>query len=245
MKATSFRKYEKPPGAPPPSPVAQFDFAYEFLGTREAYRLALAFRELSRLPRGNQDPVILIPGWKAPQQTMWPLLRFLRGRNYDAHYWGLGTNDGNPESDSEILAEKVQLQASETGTKVALVGWSLGGVVARETARLAPASVSQVITYGTPVVGGPTFTPAAQVYGESECRRISERIIELDEQMPITVPITAIFTRRDKLVSWPACIDSVSPFVTHYEVSSTHVSMGFDPDVWQIVVESLQKPGRH
>lgn len=239
MMATNFRKYENPPVAPIPSPINHFDFTHELLGAREAYRLAFAFRKLSKLPKGNQEPVILIPGWKAPQQTMGPLLRFLRGRNFEAHYWGLGTNKGNPEADSEILAEKIQFLASNNGRKVALIGWSLGGVIARETARLTPSSVSQVITYGTPVVGGPTFTPAAQVYGESECRRISERVTELDERTPITVPITAIFTRRDKLVSWPACIDRVSPIVTHYEVTSTHVSMGFDPDVWQIVAESL------
>lgn len=240
MKATNFRKYEIPPVAPTPRPIDRFNFAYEFLGAREAYRLALAFRKLAKLPKGNEDPVILIPGWRAPQQTMWPLLRFLRGRNFDAHHWGLGTNKGNPEVDSELLIEKLQILTSGTSRKVALVGWSLGGVIARETARLAPSLVSQVVTYGTPVVGGPTFTPAAQIYGESECRRISERVIELDGKMPITVPITAIFTRRDKLVSWPACIDRVSPNVTHYEVTSTHVSMGFDPDLWQIVVQSLK-----
>ncbi len=245
MKATNLRKYQAPPLAPSPRPINQFNFAYEFLGAREAYRLALAFRKLSKLPKGNEDPVILIPGWKASQQTMGPLLGFLRGRNFDAHHWGLGTNKGNPEVDSELLTEKVQSLTSDTGRKVALVGWSLGGVIARETARLAPSSVSQVITYGTPVVGGPTFTPAARVYGESECRRISERVTELDEKTPITVPITAIFTRRDKLVSWPACIDRVSPNVTHYEVTSTHVSMGFDPDVWQIIVESLNNQEQH
>ena len=245
MKTTNPRKYEKPPRAPAPSPIRRFDFGYELLGTREAYRLALAFRKLSKLPKGQKEPVILIPGWRAPQQTMAPLRKYLWGRNYDAHHWGLGSNEGNPEVDSEILAEKVQTQVSETGRKVALIGWSLGGVIARETARLVPASISQVITYGTPVIGGPTFTPAAQIFGESECRRISERVIELDKKMPIAVPITAIFTRRDKLVSWPACIDRASPFVTHYEVSSTHVSMGFDPDVWQIIVETLRNRERH
>lgn len=245
MAASHIIKYQAPPEAPAPTPLNEFAFAHELLGVREAYRLALAFRQLSKLPKGDREPVILIPGWKAPQQTMGPLRRFLRGRNYDARHWGFGTNEGNPEADSERLAEKVHVRASETGRRVALVGWSLGGVIARETARQVPDSITQVITYGTPAVGGPTFTPAAQVYGESECRRIARRIIELDREMPISVPITAIFTRRDKLVSWPACIDRASPNVMHYEVSSTHVSMGFDPDVWRIVVKSLANRGKH
>jgi hypothetical protein len=241
MPDSSYTEYRTPPEAPSPRAIKPIGMAAEVLGAREAYRLALAYRSLAKLPPGNNDPVILIPGWKAPQETMAPLRRFLRNRNYNAHYWGLGTNQGDPEADSERLAEKVAKQVQQSGRKVALVGWSLGGVIAREVGRNLPGSVAQVITYGTPVIGGPTFTPAARVYGEPECRRISNRIVELDEQRPIAVPITAIFTRKDRIVSWPACIDRSSPNITHYEVRSTHVSMGFDPDVWQLISKSLRR----
>ena len=97
-----------------------------------------------------------------------------------------------------------------------------------------------MITYGTPVIGGPTFTVGANKYGKEECQRIASLIDELDRDMPIAVPITAIFTRNDGTVSWPACIDRVSKRVTHIEVKSSHGSMGVDPDVWRIVGEKLR-----
>ena len=232
-------EYPDPPEAPEPEALEGFQFLSELKGAREAWRLPLALRRLSRLPKGDGSQVILIPGWMAPEESMAALRWFLRRQDYDARYWGLGVNRGNPESDSEILVEQVAALVAETGQKVTLVGWSLGGVIARETARQLPEGVLQVITYGTPVIGGPTFTPAAKTYGESECQRISELIVEMDEQMPITTPISSIFTRNDRVVSWPACIDRSSPNVTHYEVRSTHISMGFDPDVWRIILECL------
>jgi hypothetical protein len=64
-------------------------------------------------------------------------------------------------------------------------------------------------------------------------------IEELDATSPITVPSAAIFSRQDEVVSWPACIDRVSPRAKHFEVASTHLSMGIDPDVWNIVIEQL------
>jgi pimeloyl-ACP methyl ester carboxylesterase len=164
---------------------------------------------------------------------------FLKRRGCDARHWGLGTNQGDPERDSEILLETVTRFMREHGAPVALVGWSLGGVIAREVARAIPENVSQVITYGTPVIGGPTFTPAADSYGEDECRRIAGRVVELDRESPIRVPVSAIFSRRDGVVSWPACIDRSSPDVVHYEVDSTHLSMGFDPSVWSLVAHRL------
>ena len=232
-------EYPTPPDAPQPAPLPQFKLLYETLGMWDAYRLAVAAPRLAKAPKGDGQPVILIPGWQAPQQTMAPLRRFLRSRNLDARHWGLGTNLGSPEADSEELVRRLENEVAGSGRTVALVGWSLGGVIARETARMAPEAVSQVITYGTPVIGGPTFTPAARIYGSTECQRIASLQAELDRERPIQRPITAIFTRRDKLVSWPACIDRTSPQVTHYEVGSTHVSLGFDPDVWGIIAQRL------
>ena len=170
---------------------------------------------------------------------MAPLRRYLRWVGHDAQGWGLGVNTGNPERDTTILAEQVAALHGQTGRKVSLVGWSLGGVIARETARAVPHAVSRVITYGTPAIGGPTYTLGAGAFGPAESSRIQQLIAELDRDSPITVPITAIFTRRDRVVSWPACIDRASLDVEHVEVRSTHAGMGLDPDVWQVVATRL------
>jgi pimeloyl-ACP methyl ester carboxylesterase len=168
-----------------------------------------------------------------------PLRTFLRYLGHDARDWELGVNEGRPQRDAPRLAEQAERLATTTGRPAAVIGWSLGGTIAREAARQAPDAISQVITYGTPVVGGPTHTIGARSYGPEESARISALIEQLDAASPISVPITAIFTRRDGIVSWPACIDRTSPEVRHIEVSSTHISMGFDPDLWRTIADRL------
>ena len=111
-------------------------------------------------------------------------------------------------------------------------------MIAREVARERSELVSQVITFGTPVVGGPLYTSITGVYTMEERRLIAERIAERN-QIPIEVPITALYSKRDGIVAWQACIDTFSPDVTMIEIRSTHVGMGIDPDVWQIVSERL------
>jgi pimeloyl-ACP methyl ester carboxylesterase len=131
--------------------------------------------------------------------------------------------------------------AEESGRPVSLVGWSLGGVIAREVARRRPELVRRVIPYGPPVVGGPTYTAVAGTYTH-EVREHASRIAdELDAQRPIKVPLTVIYSRRDGIVAWPACLDRTSPDVEHVEVRSTHVGMGVDPDVWAVVAERLAR----
>ncbi len=232
-------RHEQPPIAPPPARPGARELLSEARGYRDMVRLALAAPRFRKLPSLRGTGAILIPGWKAPEASMAPMRLFLKRRGCDARHWGLGTNQGDPERDSERLLATVTDFVREHGAPVALVGWSLGGVIAREVARAMPDSVSQVITYGTPVVGGPTYTPAAGSYGDEECERIAGRVIELDRESPIRVPVSAIFSRRDGVVSWPACIDRATPNVVHYEVDSTHLSMGFDPSVWSLVAHRL------
>ena len=233
-----------PPDAPAPGHPDRWGLWREWRVASELLRLGLATPALRAVPRGSGSPVLLIPGWKAPEATMGPLRRYLAWLGHDARHWGLGRNRGRPEADTERLAERVEALARQASRPVALVGWSLGGVIARETARLAHASVSQVITYGSPVVGGPSHTVAASTWGREASERASRRIAALDLETPLRVPVTAIFSRSDELVSWPSCIDRVSPDVRHFEVWSTHVGMGVDPAVWTVIARRLAGGGR-
>jgi pimeloyl-ACP methyl ester carboxylesterase len=237
----SYIEHHEPPAAPAPGPVRPIGLLRECASGLELLRLGWRSQQLRRMPSGDGAPVIVIPGWQAPEATMAPLRRFLRRKNYAAEHWGLGVNRGDPEGDSERLATRVEALAARHGRSVALVGWSLGGVVARETARRVPARVAAVVTFGSPAVGGPTHTIAARSYGEDVCAEIEARQEALDAESPINVPVVAIFSRRDGIVSWPACIDRISPQVTHFEVRSTHLGLGVDPSVWRIVGEQLHR----
>ncbi|MET0523968.1 MAG: alpha/beta hydrolase [Nocardioides sp.] len=204
-----------------------------------AARLAGALPRLLAAPRGDGHPVIDIPGWKAPELSGAPMRAYLRALGYDAQGWGFGTNTGDPRRDVERLARRVRELLDDSGSAVSLVGWSLGGVIAREVARRHPEAVRRVITYGTPVVGGPRFTAVARAYRPEA--GVSARVVadRLDAEAPIQVPLTVVFTRRDGIVSWEACIDRSSPAAEHVEVFSTHLGMGLDPDVWGLVAHRL------
>jgi hypothetical protein len=194
---------------------------------------------LARIPQGNGSLVIDVPGWMSPEASMAPLRTFLRLKGHNAQGWGLGFNRGRPEADIVRLTEKVEAAAKKTGCPVSLVGWSLGGFIAREVARAVPKAVKRVLTFGAPIIGGPTYTIGARSFGARECQRISKLINEREQTSPITTPLTIIFTRRDRVVSWGACLDRCSPNVEHLEVNSTHIGMGLDPDVWSLIATRL------
>lgn len=174
---------------------------------------------------------------------MAPLRRFLLRRGVDAHHWGLGANRGNPEVDVPRMVERLESEWCAHSAPVALVGWSLGGVIAREVARERPDLVSQVITYGTPIVGGPRHTITAGTYPPEEIERIDQLVQARDAALPIRSPLTVIFSKRDGIVDWRACIDRVSPDVEHFEARSPHLGMGIDPDVWRLVLARLARAG--
>lgn len=214
--------------------------ARELLVGRDVVRLALRAPWLRGLPRGDGDPVVLVPGLGATDLSFLPLRGLLSRLGHDVRTAGLG----RVSSDVATLAARVTDAASsvrdETGRKVALVGWSLGGVLAREVAREAPDAIRRVVTMGTPVVGGPSFTALARGYSTRQLAGIRAAIAVRD-RVPILVPITALWSRNDGIVAGRACIDRTSPHVENIEVTSTHLGMGVDPDVWTIVAGRLAR----
>ncbi len=222
-------------GLPQGPPPRSLGFG-EITAPAQLARLALRTPRLLNQPRGNGQRVIDLPGWKAPEASNVLMRTWLRRLGYDAHPWGLGTNQGSVERDVELLTERLRTSG---GAPVALIGWSLGGTVAREVARVLPDRVSRVITYGSPIIGGPTHTLGATAYGAEECARVEALGRQLDADSPIRVPLTTIYTRRDGVVDWRACVDRYSPNVTHVEVGSTHLGLGVDPDVWITIAQAL------
>ncbi len=228
------------PTGPPPT----WATLGELTSPLAAARLVGAVPRLASAPRGDGHLVVDIPGWRAPELSGAPLRGYLRLLGYDARGWGFGTNTGDPRRDVERLSASVLDLVEATGSPASLVGWSLGGVIAREVARRHPDAVRRVITYGTPVAGGAAYTSVgrAQATGagpDDDAERVAR---ELDAKSPISVPLTVMFSRRDGVVAWQACIDHATAGTEHVEVSSTHIGMGVDPDVWTVVADRLAGP---
>jgi pimeloyl-ACP methyl ester carboxylesterase len=230
---------DRPTGPPPRSALL-----WEPLGLLEPLRLALGSRRLARLPRGDGRTVVLLPGFGTTDHWLWPLGRYLRYLGYRVESWGQGRNHGRVPQLVPRLVERVRTLAERDEAPLGLVGWSLGGYLARETARELPAQVSRVITFGSPVVGGPKYTATARHYLRNgfDLDAIEARVAER-EAVPLRVPVTAIFSKRDGIVSWQACIDHSNANVEHLEVGATHFGMGFSPRVFEIVARRLGAQG--
>ena len=91
------------------------------------------------------------------------------------------------------------------------MGWSLGGVVVREVARRRPDLVTQVVTFGTPLLGGTAHTAGARISQHPDARRLAEYVERREREHPLQVPVTVIVSRRDGVVSWRSGPDDHSP----------------------------------
>ncbi len=226
-----------------PSPPSRSRLVNEARIALEPLRMLFAAPKVAapvlRRSSASTRRVMTIPGFGATDASMIVLRGYLRGLGHEPLTWEQGRNRGDVQAMLDATLIRVD-ELTQTGGPLDLIGWSLGGVVAREVARDRPDVVRSVITYGTPVIGGPRFTVSAETFGEEAIASIESQIIDR-EQTPITVPVTAIYSKNDGIVDWPACIDPYpANNVENIEVSSSHIGMGIDPDVWQVIAKKLR-----
>lgn len=198
--------------------------------------------QLARAPRGDGRPVLLIPGYRADESSMRPLRRYLEFLNYDVYDWGRGRNLGDVDAYIGHVGERAQEIFSDVGDRtVTLVGWSLGGVVARETARLHAEVVREVITMGTPIIGGPKYTVVADRFARIariDLDEFEKKVHERNSQ-GIKQPVTAIYSKTDGIVGWRACIDTYNAHARNIEVNCSHFGLGANSRVWRIIADVL------
>jgi pimeloyl-ACP methyl ester carboxylesterase len=187
--------------------------------------------------------VILLPGFGAGPRSMRVMESFLRRRGHRARDWGLGLNTGDAKLLRARLKDIVEESITAHGEPVVLVGWSLGGYIAREYAREHQGEIRKIVTLGSPVIGGPRYTATAERYRSQGHDLVAiERAIADRYATPLRVPVTAIYSKRDGIVAWQACVDRWSPNVRHIEVSETHIGLVFAPSVLAIVAEEVERP---
>ena len=191
-------------------------------------------------PRGAGDPVVVEPGFSAGDASTAPQRLYMSLLGHDVRGWGLGIHGGDvPALLPRVIAETERCAVS-TGARVRLVGWSLGGYLAREVARERPDLVERVVTLGSPIVGGPKYTAASRAY---QLRGIDLDAIEAEiaarENTPLQTPVTAIYSKSDGVVAWQACIDRYNPDVEHIEVFSSHVGLGIHAEVYALIAQRL------
>src|ERR1700757_4559962 len=126
---------------------------------------------LSLAPHGDGHPVLVLPGLVASDMSTRPLRAFLNNRGYVASGWREGRKFGLRDGVREAMVDLVEELNDSHGRKVSLVGWSLGGLYARQLAKMMPERVRAVITLGSPFGSGPRSTNAWRVYEMASGRR--------------------------------------------------------------------------
>ncbi|MFV2089344.1 MAG: esterase/lipase family protein [Pseudomonadales bacterium] len=194
------------------------------------------------LPAGR-GPVMVLPGFMADDTSTWLLRRFLSSLGYSVMPWKMGQNRGPMMAYLPPLIERLENWREETGQRPSLVGWSRGGTLSREIARERPELIKSVTTLGSPVRGG--------VRGTSIGRMVTAQtgltpqqinaILRERQRIPITTPITAIYSKTDGVVSWQACVDDINPHVTHHVVDSSHMGLGVNVAVYRLVAKNLAR----
>ncbi|MBE7938973.1 MULTISPECIES: alpha/beta hydrolase [Ramlibacter] len=198
---------------------------------------------------GDGHPVVVYPGLAGGPLATATLRQFLRHSGFQAHDWEGGVNTG-PEGDFDAWlapwAARVRALHEDTGRKVSLVGWSLGGIYAREIARREPRSVRQVITLACPFAAVVQGNHAGTVYrllNRERARVPADMQARLRQPPP--VPSSSIYSRSDGIVSWRACLEKATPASESIEVSASHLGMVSHPEVLRIVAERLAQPEGH
>jgi len=192
---------------------------------------------LAAAPRGDGHPVLVFPGLMASDFSTQPLRGFLKQQGYAVHGWKQGRNLGlRPGVEPDMLDRIEELYDRFGKRKLSLVGWSLGGIYAREIARRAPEHVRDVITLASPFRG-----PGASNVGRFTRRGDFARSAELQARLaaPLDVPSTALYSRSDGIVAWRSCIQDEGPRAENVEVWSSHCGMGHHPTALWVIADRL------
>ncbi len=201
---------------------------------------------LRRAPRGDGHAVLVLPGLGANDISTAPMRRFLRSLGYAVYPWRQGFNLGPRTGVLEGCSQTLQALVERRGGKpVSLVGWSLGGLYAREIAKMHPELTRCVVTLGTPFTGHPKATNAWRFYELASGQSVHDP--EQLAQMRITpsVPTTSIFSRSDGIVAWRNSLNPDGPLSENIEVVASHIGLGVSPVALYALADRLAQDPAH
>lgn len=200
-------------------------------------------KQLKALPKGDGHTVMVLPGFLGGDGSTLQLRKLLQTLGYDVHGWGLGQNTVFSEDRMKLLGSQLKKLHGKTGTTVSLVGWSLGGVFARQLAKDFPDFIRNVITLGSPISGNFNHTFAYKVY---KYVNGSPTQSDLDYystvNVPPPVPTTSIYSKSDGIVAWRNSIQPETAQTENIRVRASHCGMGTNPNVMKVIADRLSQP---
>jgi len=207
------------------------------LGISTPYR-----KLLPRQYEGDGHPVLVLPGFMATDRSTKILRNFIDKMGYITYGWDLGRNTAKV-SNLYAVVDKLEEIASKHGQEVSIIGWSLGGVYARQIAKEQPDLVRQIITLGSPFLGIAEPNNATWLYNLISN---GKRVVDLDPELlndlpkPAPVPTTAIYTKEDGVVPWEMCMEECETDIhQNIQVRGSHLGLGVNASVYRIIADRL------
>ena len=192
--------------------------------------------------RGDGHPVLVLPGLAAGDASTALMRRFLRSRGFSPSGWGQGLNLGLRDGVVERAHETLRSLYLEHGRAVSLIGWSLGGLYARELAKHSPEMVRMVITLGSPFTGHPRETNAWRLYEFASGHRIDSHDFHGPLRAAPPVPTTSIFSPTDGVVAWRCSVEPRRNLAENIVVESSHLGLGAHPAALYAIADRLAQP---
>jgi hypothetical protein len=196
------------------------------------------------MPRGDGHPVMVLPGFLASDGSTRTMHRVLRRLGYRVHGWRMGRNIGPTAKVTTGLRNRLDELHYRYGRRITLVGWSLGGIFARHLTRMAPDSVRQVITLGSPFrIADHRQSRARWLYSRYAHLHVGDWQLPLEQGYgPLPVPTTSVYSRHDGIVAWQICLNEPSPHAENIAVISSHLGLGHHPATLWAIADRLAQP---
>ncbi|WP_035726225.1 alpha/beta fold hydrolase [Eisenibacter elegans] len=223
--------------------------ALELRAVLEAGAYALTFLPLAKtlkpFPRGENHPVLVLPGFLASDLSTVIMRDFIQDLGYDPFPWECGRNLADYEEIQKIISLRLKnIYQTSGGKPVTLIGWSLGGIYARELAKEHPEFVRQVITLSSPFKGITKDNNMVWIYDLIKGGKPLPPSLLESLKTPPPVPTTAIYSKSDGIVPWQYCVEdeSIHRYIENIEVPSSHCGVVHNPFALACIANRLAQP---
>lgn len=240
------RNMQDPTSVPIRRPGMLLSATEPFRAALETISMFARLPTLLEAPRGDGHTVMVLPGFATSDLMTQALRNYLSWLGYDSEPWRLGYNTGYAKlGDAQAgLFTRLSQLVARSADKVSLIGWSLGGTMARQIAREQPRHVRRVITLGSPFTGNPEAIAIRRMYeaisGERMDSAQAAARFERDRAAP-AVPCTAIYSPSDGVTAWQNCVEKASEYTENIEVRGSHLGLTHNPEVLLRVAEILAR----
>lgn len=220
----------------------------ELRAVPELFSFAAALPTLTLFAPKSKDlqPVLVLPGFITSDKSTIALRTFLTLMGYPSYGWDMGRNFGPIPGTEDGLKRRLEEISDKHGQRVSIVGWSLGGIYARQLAKMMPDHVRQVISLGSPFTGDPRHTNAWRLYQMASGHKVDDRDHHMGGMISEApaVPTTAIYSKTDGICAWQNCIEERSEIAENVQVKGSHCGLGHNPAAVFVIADRLaQKVG--